>query len=214
MEEQESTGVLVAPQDLKVLRGVGGVEEIISARESLTRVYRVQHANVEKLGEEIKQLLAASGVTSGDGKENSVSVVPLPRLNSVAVITSNLAVFPQVQKWIEEVDVPAVTHFKLVGVFIVPGQEEALLLDSSQEGKKEILRVKIGEKIGKYKLGKVDRTAVVLMGPGGDEVSLPLTVLGGEEAAKAPRMEVAPPLPPPVAPPPPPEQPKYLMAKG
>ncbi len=165
-----------------------------AARESLTRVYRLKYANVEKLGEEIKQVLAASG-------KSGVSVISLPRLNSVAVITSNSAVFPQVQKWIEEFDVPAVTHLKLVGVFIVPGQEEALLLDSSQDGKKEIVRVKIGEEISGYKLGKVDRTAVVLMGPAGDEVSLPLTVLGGEEAAKAPRMEVAPP-------PRPPEQPK------
>jgi general secretion pathway protein D len=170
-----------------------------AAQETHTRLYRLKHANVEKVGEEIKQVLAASGVTSEDAKENSVSVVPLPRLNSVAVITSHPGIFPQVQKWIEELDVPEAAHFKLVGVFMVPGQEEALLLDSSQDGKREILRIKVGEEIGGYKLVRVDRTRAVLIGPGGDEVSLPLTVITGEEAAKAPRMPVAPPSSPPVS---------------
>jgi general secretion pathway protein D len=198
--------VTYAPGNLLIITDLASnvqrLKDVIAAfdanavRESLTRVYRIQHANVEKLGEEIKQVLAASTAMSGNTKDNSVSVVPLPRLSSVVVITSNPAIFPQIQRWVEELDVPAINQLKLVGAFIVPGQEEALLLDSSQDGKKAILRVKIGEKIGRYKLGKVDRAAVVLIGPGGDEVSLPLAVLAGEEAAKAPRMAVTPPPPP------------------
>lgn len=165
-----------------------------TAQEAHTRLYRLKHTNVEKLGEQIKQVLA-SAAALGSAKESNVSVVLLPGLNSVAVITSNPEIFPQVQKWIEELDVPAVTHLKLVGVAIVPGQEGALFLDPSPDGGR-LLQVKVGEEVSGYQLVRVERTKVILKGPGGNEVSLPLNVLRGEEAAKAPRMEVAPPRPP------------------
>jgi len=72
-------------------------------------------------------------------------------------------------------------QLRLVGVFIVPGQEEVLLLDSSQDGGK-VLQGKVGGEIGGYRLGRIGRTRVVLKGPGGDEISLPLSVLRGEDS--------------------------------
>ncbi len=71
-------------------------------------VYRIEHANVEDLSEELTGLLGPYGViTAVDTLAmHGVFVIPLSRLNSVAVIAFNPGVFTHVEKWIQVLDVP------------------------------------------------------------------------------------------------------------
>ena len=71
-------------------------------------VYRIEHANVGDLGEELTGLLEPYGVITATGAivTHGVFVIPLPRLNAVAVIAFNPEVFVHVEKWIQILDVP------------------------------------------------------------------------------------------------------------
>ncbi len=75
-------------------------------RELHTQVYHVEHANVEDLGEELKGVLEPYGITPKTAEERGVYVIPLKRLNSIAVIGFNPEIFAQIEKWLQILDVP------------------------------------------------------------------------------------------------------------
>src|SRR5216684_3030948 len=75
-------------------------------RELHTQVYHIEHANVEDLGEELKGVLEPYGVTPKTAEERGVYVIPLKRLNSIAVIGFNPEIFAQIEKWLQILDVP------------------------------------------------------------------------------------------------------------
>lgn len=102
------------------------------------------------------------------------------------------------EEGVVQVSVPPPTHLKLVGVLQLSGQEEAFFTDAQQGGK--VVRVKVGEEIGQYRLTRARRNSVTLTFPDGEEVSLSLAVQRGEEVAKAPRMPLS--------------QPQAMQAKG
>lgn len=75
-------------------------------RDLHTRVFRIEHANVEDLGQELKEVLAPYGVTPKTAEERGVFIVPLTRLNAVVVVSFNPDVLAQVERWIQILDVP------------------------------------------------------------------------------------------------------------
>jgi len=75
-------------------------------RDLHTRVFRIEHANVEDLGEELKGVLAPYGVTPKTAEERGVFIVPLSRLNALVVVSFNPEVLAQVERWIQILDVP------------------------------------------------------------------------------------------------------------
>ncbi|MCS6926952.1 MAG: hypothetical protein NZ578_13715, partial [Candidatus Binatia bacterium] len=83
--------------------------------------------------------------------------------------------------------VPPPAHLKLVGVLLVPGQEEAFFSDSSQGGK--VIRLRKGETLGAYRLVQImPLHATLALGQDGEEVNLPLMVVDSSTAAQAPRL--------------------------
>lgn len=83
--------------------------------------------------------------------------------------------------------VPPPSHLKLVGVLLFSDRQEALLADSSQGGK--VAHVRQGESIGSYRLIKMTAGQITLaLGQDGGEVTLPLTVVDSQTAARAPRL--------------------------
>ena len=70
------------------------------------RVYRLEHANVDDLGQELSSILEPYGVLAASFESLGVFVVPLVRLNSIVVICFNTQIFTQVEKWIQILDVP------------------------------------------------------------------------------------------------------------
>lgn len=71
------------------------------------QVYRIEHANVEDLGQELSGVLEPYGVIATDiAVRHGVFVVPLARLNSLVVIAFNSEIFPHVEKWLQILDVP------------------------------------------------------------------------------------------------------------
>ena len=75
-------------------------------RELHAQIYRIEHANVEDIGEELASVLQPYGVTAQSAEERGVYIIPLLRLNSIVVIGFNNDIFSQVEKWIKVLDVP------------------------------------------------------------------------------------------------------------
>lgn len=105
---------------------------------------------------------------------------------------------------------------KLAGVILVGREREAVVVDTAQANKQ--IRLREGEEIQGYRVGKIGRDEISIVGGGGEEVSLALQVdrsktakkafgPGGKPAPKAPNVAGganAPPPPLPVAAAPPP----------
>ena len=94
-------------QNVRRLRQMVGVFDTDTFRDLHARVYRIEHANAEDLGEELASVLEPYGVVMTDvAARHGVFVVPLARLNAVVVIAFNPEVFSHVEKWMQVLDVP------------------------------------------------------------------------------------------------------------
>ncbi len=71
-----------------------------------TQIYRIEHANVEDLGEELVSILQPYGVAAENMEERGLYIIPLTRLNAIVVFSFSEEVFNQVEKWIRVLDVP------------------------------------------------------------------------------------------------------------
>lgn len=80
--------------------------DVDTFRNLHAEVYRIEHANVEDLGEELKGILEPYGVTPKAATERGVFVIPLARLNSVVAIAFSPELLAEVKKWIKVLDVP------------------------------------------------------------------------------------------------------------
>jgi len=80
--------------------------DVDTFRNLHAEVYRIEHANVEDLGDELKGILEPYGVTPKSATERGVFVIPLSRLNAVVVIAFNPEILVEVKKWIKVLDVP------------------------------------------------------------------------------------------------------------
>ncbi len=68
------------------------------------KIYRIEHASLEEIGEELSAVLDSYQVLqSGAG----LYMIPLVRLNSIAVISADKEVFVNVEYWLSTLDVPA-----------------------------------------------------------------------------------------------------------
>ena len=75
-------------------------------RDLRARVYKIEHANIEEIGDELVAILDTYGVTAASAEERGVYVIPLPRLNSVVVVAFNPTVFAEIDRWMKILDVP------------------------------------------------------------------------------------------------------------
>ena len=71
-----------------------------------TQIYRIEHANVEDLGQELASILQPYGVTVQNAEERGLYIIPLTRLNAIVVFGFNQEIFSQIEKWIRVLDVP------------------------------------------------------------------------------------------------------------
>jgi len=103
---------------------------------------------------------------------------PLPQL--VAVIADK-DLFDQSRK-APEVAAPAPVPtpapppptLKLAGVIFIGAQREALLVDTAQANKQ--IRMRVGEELGGYKVGRIENEQISLVGPGGEETILAILI--------------------------------------
>ena len=75
-------------------------------RDLRARVYKIEHANIEEIGDELVAILDTYGVTAASAEERGVYVIPLSRLNSVVVVAFNPTVFAEIDRWMKILDVP------------------------------------------------------------------------------------------------------------
>jgi hypothetical protein len=111
---------------------------------------------------------------------------PLPQL--VAVIADK-DLFDQSRKPPEEAapvvaatPAPPPPTLKLAGVIFVGSQREALLVDAAQGNKQ--LRMREGEELSGYKIGKIESEQIALIGPSGEQTIVPMLI---DKAAGAPK---------------------------
>ena len=99
-------------------------------RELHAQVYRIEHAGVEDIGEELASVLQPYGVTAQSAEERGVYIIPLLRLNSIVVIGFNNEIFSQVETWIKLLDVPPEKGgSRTVHVYAVENSKSADLAD-------------------------------------------------------------------------------------
>src|SRR5690606_10428094 len=70
------------------------------------KVFKIEHANIEDLGQELLAVLDTYGITGEAAAERGVYVIPLLRLNSIAVLAFNDDMFEAVDYWMKLLDVP------------------------------------------------------------------------------------------------------------
>ncbi len=99
-------------------------------RDLRARVYKIEHANIEELGQELLTILDTYGVTPGSAEERGVYVIPLPRLNSVVVVAFNPTAFAEIDRWMKILDVPPEEGAgRLVHVYAVENAKAADLAE-------------------------------------------------------------------------------------
>ena len=68
------------------------------------KIYHIEHASIDEIGSELTSVLDSyQALQSGSG----VYMIPLPRLNSIAVIAADPEVFVNVEYWLATLDVPS-----------------------------------------------------------------------------------------------------------
>jgi general secretion pathway protein D len=77
-----------------------------SFKELKARIFKIRHANIEDLGAELLAVLDTYGITGEAAQERGVYVIPLLRLNSIAVLAFNDEMFKAVDYWMRLLDVP------------------------------------------------------------------------------------------------------------
>jgi hypothetical protein len=69
---------------------------------------------------------------------------------------------------------PPPPTLKLAGVIVVGSQREALLVDTAQGNKQ--LRMREGEELSGYKIGKIETEQIALVGPGGEQTIVQMVI--------------------------------------
>ncbi len=129
-----------------------------------------------------------------DRGEEALLRFPLDKSKGMATVIAGKNLFDPTrqqhdeEEGVVEVAIPPPDHLKLVGVLQLSGEEQAFFTDAQRGGK--VVRVRVGEEIGQYRLTQAEHGSVTLAFSDGEEVSLSLAVQRGEAAAKAPRMRL------------------------
>jgi hypothetical protein len=118
------------------------------------------------------------------GGRNVAEVPPPPRtpqLPQLIAVIAEKDLFDQSRKPPDQAAAaPAATPapppptLKLAGVIVVGSQKEALLVDTAQGNKQ--LRMREGEELSGYRIGRIDIEEIALIGPGGEQTVVPMII--------------------------------------
>lgn len=75
-------------------------------RDLRAKVYKIEHANIEEIGQELIAIMDTYGVTPASAEERGVYIIPLQRLNSLVIVAFNPTIFAEVDRWMKLLDVP------------------------------------------------------------------------------------------------------------
>ncbi len=75
-------------------------------RDLRAKVYKIEHANIEEIGQELLAIMDTYGVTPASAEERGVYVIPLQRLNSLVIVAFNPSIFAEIDHWMKLLDVP------------------------------------------------------------------------------------------------------------
>jgi general secretion pathway protein D len=91
---------------------VGRLKDLVNTfdrdafRDLRAKVYKIEHANIEEVGQELLSIMDTYGVTPASAEERGVYIIPLQRLNSLVIVAFNPTIFAEVDRWMKLLDVP------------------------------------------------------------------------------------------------------------
>jgi len=65
-------------------------------RDLRAKVYKIEHANIEEIGQELLAIMDTYWVTPASAEERGVYVIPLQRLNSLVIVAFNPSIFAEI----------------------------------------------------------------------------------------------------------------------
>lgn len=71
-----------------------------------TRVYKMKHGDPDQLATEMAGVLAPYGISVDGSGEGGVYIIPLSRLNAIVAISWDEAVFKEIERWLNMLDIP------------------------------------------------------------------------------------------------------------
>src|SRR5262249_15119247 len=75
-------------------------------RDLRAKVYKIEHANIEEIGQELLAIMDTYGVTPASAEERGVYVIPLQRLNSLVIVAFKPSIFAGIDHWMTLLDGP------------------------------------------------------------------------------------------------------------
>jgi general secretion pathway protein D len=67
------------------------------------RLFPVKNSQADKLADDLKNVFGAYGLS---GATSAVRFIPIERVNSILAVTANAAVYPEIERWIQQLDQP------------------------------------------------------------------------------------------------------------
>jgi general secretion pathway protein D len=102
----EAGNVLIITDSSRSMRRLLGLvaqfdTEIFSNQRA--RLYPVQSSRAERLAAELREVFSAYGLS---GVGSAIRFVPIERVNSILVVTASPTVYPEVERWLQQLDQP------------------------------------------------------------------------------------------------------------
>jgi general secretion pathway protein D len=102
----QANAVVVAEggANLQKIRRVLALLDVPFSRRVTVRVYQVKNVAVKSLAKDLKSIFGAMGVSEKPQTGVWADIVPLPELDSIAVISSVREMFDRVEQWLADLD--------------------------------------------------------------------------------------------------------------
>ncbi|MCC6847262.1 MAG: type II secretion system secretin GspD [Deltaproteobacteria bacterium] len=137
-------------------------------RDLRAKVYKIEHANIEEIGQELIAIMDTYGVTPASAEERGVYIIPLQRLNSLVIVAFNPTIFAEVDRWMKLLDVPPEEGAgRSVHVYAVENAKAADLAEILSELYGEGSSSRQGQQQGFTPFGTRQRGGIGAAQPGG-----------------------------------------------
>ncbi|MEE8424091.1 MAG: type II secretion system secretin GspD, partial [Thermodesulfobacteriota bacterium] len=90
--------------NLEKLLKIVEILDINLFKEVTLKLYPIQEADVQEIGQEMQKIFAALEVSATSGRGAGINFIPIKRINALLVVSSLPYVFEEVEKWLVELD--------------------------------------------------------------------------------------------------------------
>lgn len=124
MSTLPSTNTLIVTDYAENIQKLQQIIETLDRPSGEPRIFRLKHTSATEMAVMLNKLLSESGTISASPGANAavenlkVNIIPDPRTNSLLIRSENLARKAQIQRWLNELDVPTATPSNLHVIYL------------------------------------------------------------------------------------------------